>query len=400
MILLLGMGKSNTSIDDFLNSKKIKHLTYDDEFSSSFSLDNVDLIIKSNGIAKHSILDEAVKKNIAIISDLEYYYYHKFNSTLITVTGTNGKTTTVSLLKHIIKDIDLVGNIGQAFFSKINDNDAIVEASSYMLEYTKYYHSKITCFLNIYPNHLDHHASFISYIKAKLKLIKNYQKDDYVIYNYDDLILRRIFENYSMNKIPISINYDTVCHYNNGIWYDEKYSLENFKLLGKHNIYNALASVAIARCYNISQEQIQKGLDTFNGVEHRIEYCGKINNTKVYNDSKSTNVLALQSSLSCFENEKICLICGGKNSNIHNIKDLILPNITVYAYGNNSELISKLINNVHKYNILSEVIDNINFSIYDVILFSPASQSYDQFVNFEERGKTFKQLIQKYINNF
>ncbi len=184
MILLLGYGISNQSISKYLDNSLRDYIIYDDKLSKiNISFNDIDLIIKSGSISNnHFVILEAKKRNIEIISDLEFFYreYDKCRR-IIAVTGTNGKSTTVSLIKNIIgKNIELGGNIGIPLFDFIKGKkDLIIETSSYMNEYLQSFHAKYYVITNIYPNHLEHHNSYTNYIKAKLNFLKNIQKNDY-----------------------------------------------------------------------------------------------------------------------------------------------------------------------------------------------------------------------------
>ena len=182
-----------------------------------------------------------------------FYLYSKPKK-LIAITGSNGKTTIVSLLKHLLNHLDLGGNIGVGLSSFIDsDNDIIIEASSFMLDYVDKFKSDISVFTNLTINHLDHHNSFKDYVKAKLKLIKNINKDSYVIYNYDDLLLRRLFRNLDCKLIKYSLK-EKIDIYLEGknIYYQGKLitSTKDYQLAGMHNLENLLAAISVIIAYD------------------------------------------------------------------------------------------------------------------------------------------------------
>lgn len=411
MILLLGYGISNKSISKYLDTKSIAYQIYDDVFNkSNIDFDRVELIIKSGSIKNsHFVIEEANKRKIKIISDIEYFYkcYDK-NREIIVVTGTNGKSTTVSLIKNIIgKGIDLGGNIGTPLFDFIKSkNNIIIESSSYMNEYIDEFKAKYYCITNIYPNHLEHHGSLKEYIKCKMNLLKNIGRHDYLIYNDDNELVKRMVENLECYKIPFSIKNKVLGVYINksNIYFNQKkiIDLNEIPLLGKHNLENVMASIAVCYCYDIPVADIQKGVQSFTGIEHRLEKFLKKDNVDVYNDSKATNFQAMKNAIASFKNKNLLLICGGekKNDDITILDSEIDKIKKVIVCGENKEELGnyfiKKNKDVEKYDSLDEALkhknDFFNNDI-DTILFSPGSPSFDQFENFEARGRFFKKSM-------
>src|SRR5690554_569453 len=170
--LLLGLGKSNLSIKAYFDHKNIPYLLYDDNhYCNEIDINDIDVIIKSPGI---NPLHPLLQTKKPIVNDLEMFYLHSQDNCFITVTGSNGKTTTVNLLKHLLTDLDLGGNIGYPLFDFIDSqNDIIIEASSFMLEFINQFRSKYAIILNLYKTHLEHHYTFENYLKSKMNIIKN-----------------------------------------------------------------------------------------------------------------------------------------------------------------------------------------------------------------------------------
>jgi len=401
-ILLLGLGISNKAIEKYMQKHNINYVTYDDSFfRQDINLNGIDLIIKSSGVKNSHFL---LQNNILKITDLEYFYNSCGNKkTFITVTGSNGKTTTVSLLKHLIDDIDLGGNIGYPLFDFIESSkDIIIEASSFMLEYIRNFHSKYIVLLNIHKTHLDHHLTFTNYIKSKINILKNVTEDDYIIYNDDDTIIKRIVNLYPGIKIPFSM------HNMNGVYCDEVYIYyqgkpvflkKNIKLLGNHNVMNIMAAIAVVLNYRGNLERIS----SFYGVKYRLEFIGNFNGIDIYNDSKSTNFLATSEALRALKSKKVLLICGGmrRNDEYSLLEDV--ENVQkIYLYGENRFDFLKHFNSLRKecflYSHLEEVIANLSLEVIDTILFSPGSVSYDQFSDYIARGEKFNDLIKKKMN--
>lgn len=401
--LLLGMGITNQSIARYFASEGIDFVIYDDKtHRHEINLDDVGIIIKSPGIKNNHFL---LQKGKRVIGDLELFYLKNPSKTLITVTGSNGKTTTVKLLKHLIDNIDLGGNIGYPLFDFINSkNDIIIEASSFMLESVRNFRSKYNVILNLFNTHLEYHKSFHNYVNSKLNLIRNARVDDYIIYNYDDLLLRRLINNFQGIKVPFSRLEKVGVHVENKniIYQNMKIaSIDDIKLIGNHNLENVLAAIAVIVNY---RGDVSK-LSSFTSVKYRLEYKGNLNGLDVYNDSKSTNFKALYNALLSFKNKNILLIAGGKKQN-HNFN--IFKNINSirrsYFYGENREIMASFFKNkcedVITYETLDEVFRNLNTEGCNVLLFSPGSVSFDQFSSYEKRGEYFNEVLNKYRKDY
>jgi len=409
MYLLLGYGKSNRSIEKYLIKEKIAYKIYDDNMiNKNIDINKISLIIKSNGISKnHPILKKAKNNNIKIISDLQYFYNINNNNNYCLVTGSNGKTTIVSLLEKTLKDTIAIGNNGLAFFDYLNNKKyKILEVSSFMLENSNYINYKYNIIANIYPTHLEHHENFINYIRCKLSFLKNLNKNNYVIYNKDDIILNRIIECYDFNKISISL-YDhasTIYLNNNVIYYKniKVMNLDNIKLIGKHNIVNIMLVIGVILNHPLKKDCYLEEINNYQGEKYRLQQIYN-NSFKIINDSKSTNFKALSVALESFDNDIILIVGGMKRNDNYNLLGEKLYKIKhVYCYGENKEDFYNYFfsNNIKcsQYNTLEEVIRNLNITNNQVLLFSPGSISHDQFKNFEDRGNEFNKLIHKKYN--
>ena len=428
--LLLGLGLGNKAVEKFFIENGIKYSVYDDIKDNSIiskkdylrelerEIYDFDIIVKSSGVPNnHRLILLGVEYGLEIVTDLELYSRFFPDNVNITVTGSNGKTTTVNLIKSILSDFKLVGNVGNPIFNNIKskkEQKFIIEASSFMLEYCEYYASKFNVLLNIIPTHLEHHYNFNSYIRSKMTLLKNSKNDDYIIYNYDDLVLRNLVKVHNGIKIPISIKNNNLISKQEGVYvkndyiyyYKKKFiKYSKLKTLGEHNIYNTMACIALCVSYyksikkKLYKKRIERKICSFKGLEHRLEYIGKSGKTKFYNDSKSTNFNALRVALDAMKDKKILLICGGKirKDNYDFIKTKISNVRRVYCFGENRSDFYKFFTSEKKeayvFETLNEVINNLNIINIDIVLFSPGSISYDQYIDYERRGKDFKRLI-------
>lgn len=406
MILLLGMGLGNKSVEKFLIKNNIKYCVYDDRnVDKNINIlkeKNIKLIIKSNGINNnHLIINEAMKYNIKVISDLQFFYVLTNNENYVLVTGSNGKTTIVTLLEKCLKDTIAIGNNGLPLFDYISDNSyKIIEASSFMLENCQYIKYKYNIISNIYPTHLEHHKTFIQYIKSKLSFLKFLKEEDYVIYDNDDIILRRIINCYNVKKVPVSL-YKSDCplYLNDGYIYylnNKLLSIKPIKLIGNHNIKNIMLVLGVLLNHELTKQNYLLEIMKFKGVKYRLELIYD-KNIKIYNDSKSTNFKALSEALKCF-NDSLALIVGGKkrNDDFNLLTKHLYKIEVVYCYGENKYDFFNYFNNNNikcfVYDNLHDVISNLKFES-NILLFSPGSVSYDQFSNFEERGNYFNKLI-------
>lgn len=273
-----------------------------------------------------------------------------------------------------------------------------------MCEYVYDYFPDISILLNIYPNHLDHHKTIKNYIESKLNLIKNTK--DFIIYNNDNVICKDVINNINVNKYSFSL-YDkesTLYVDNNNIYYKNKYigklRLNNYYL--ENYIEDVLAVILLSLLLNISLDVIIDKINSFKGLEHRLELLYKNNTLEIYNDSKSTNIYALNKALKAFEGKNISLICGGYKNKIEGNIDFENSVNRIIIYGENKyDLKLKFIESGYDENIITlcDKLEDavLSANLNNVILFSPASQSYDEFISFEERGKKFKELINKRI---
>ena len=386
-------------------------------------LDNITLIIISPGIP-HTIpiVEEAKRRNIKIIGEIEFAYNFIPNRNYIAVTGTDGKTTTVTLIHEIIKSYKkarLLGNVGNTFSKEIEtiepDEDIILELSSFQLETVEKFHAHIAAILNIAEDHLDRYKDIEDYFNTKKNIIINQNKNDFLVLNYDNIYTNIWYNELNGNSksklltFSLKSKFATI-YYNEEdeyIYYENEklFSIANKKLIGKHNIANILAAVLICLKDGIPADNIEKVVNNFKGIEHRVELVGEINGVKYINDSKATSMNSVMSALKSFDKD-IILIMGGRNKNIDftplnsivnaRVKKLILM-------GEAANVLSDMLHFDNKI-IVRDLTDAFNYASSiaisgDTVLLSPGCTSFDMFKNYEERGKYFKSLVYKLSEN-
>ena len=388
--------------------------------SNDVDLSKIDLIIKSPGVPPRiSIIKEAINKGIEVISDIELSYRLKMNDNFIAITGTNGKTTTTTLVGDVFKaanfDTHVVGNIGNAILEEIIDADKadifVIEASSFQLEHTRYFKPKVSLILNLTPDHIDWHSSYEDYIKAKKKVLVNQDKDDFVVLNYDDTLLKSFKDEINANIVWFSINEkldkgiyidDEDIVINNGDKIIRLMSYKEMKLLGRHNLENVLGCVGICVSMGIDLNILKDTIINFKGVEHRIEFVKELNGIKFYNDSKGTNPEASIKAIEAIP-APIILIAGGYDKSSESdelilsfkdkVKTMKLLGQTRYKLKESADR-----NNFNDCYLVESLEEAVHLAYKhgqkgDNILLSPACASWGMFNNFEERGKLFKEAV-------
>lgn len=394
-----------------------------------------DLVVCSPGIKPDSFVIQEIKKhNIKLISEIEFASYYTDNPT-IAITGTNGKTTTVNLIHYILtkcgKQSELLGNVGNPYSDyAINPNKESIlslELSSYQLDNIIDFRPDVAAFLNITEDHISYHGSFQHYFEAKWKITSKQNENDLLILNVDDKLLMQ-FLNVGGHKSKacfsaISTNPDIILdeRFKDGIYSDgdkiyffkmqqyglpvrqqnkeELMQLSNLALPGIHNLYNSMAAAMAVRRFEIKNEDLRDCLATFQGVEHRLEFVRTIGRNDFINDSKATNVNAAWYALSSYE-RPIIWIAGGQGENDYSelldiAKNKVSKIITFGEEGNNifnyfyKDFDTYLVNNLEQAILKAKETATSN----EVILFSPACKSFDQYTNFEERGQHFKSIV-------
>lgn len=427
-VLLSDNGSPKLS-DEILN--QFKSLNVELEFGGhTDKVFDCDFMVTSPGVpVKSEVLMKAITKGFPIYSELEFASWFA-KGKIIAVTGTNGKTTTTALIHHILKNAGfktlIGGNIGEAFSNIVEQTDdqtiSVLEVSSYQLDLIDSFHPDVAMILNITPDHLDRYDNdFSRYISSKFRITKNLDEGDLFIYNKDD---ESIVKNLSRGKFLVQsfsafdTSFATAFLFDGKIYVREsdnidlpEASAEKLNLVidvnkmlikGIHNYYNAMAAILATKFVGCDLKKISEGLSTFRGVEHRLEFVRIINGVTYINDSKATNVRSTYYALKSYDSN-IILILGGreKDNNYDEIRDLVKERVKIiFAFGESRDKIKnyfKEIKPVIVCNTLDEVVnETIKTAVAgDIVLFSPACKSFDQFIDFEHRGKTFKELVNR-----
>lgn len=430
---ILGLGKTGVSCFKYFKNQA-DVICFDDnkqaiasfaaQFSSACIADltspqwqSINYLIVSPGVAlnypkPHALIQIAQRYNIPLINEVEILYQNNSDSRFIAITGTNGKSTTTALLDHVLKDYGYScgGNIGTPCLDLAKNNGYILELSSYQLDLLTNFKPRYACITNITPDHLDRYASMNDYIDSKLSISKNMDKSDYLVINIDDPVLNDAKNRFKhTNIISISTkNKSADIYYHKSQIFDQlnvrSFELEqNPNLKGEHNIYNILSSYAICSKTSLSAEQILTKINTFKGINHRLEFIGAKKFINFYNDSKATNAQASGFDLQALDN--IFWLAGGiaKTGGISSIIHLTTKVKKAYLFGQDRYKLAQdltiptFICQTLEQALAQAMLDAQDFADYCNILLSPACASFDQFENFEQRGNYFTNLVRNYL---
>jgi len=441
-ILVVGLGKSGTAtvqaMLDMGASVSVQDSRKEEEFDANFraylkgkgvtcyfdrlpgDMGAFDMMILSPGVSPElPFVQEGREKGVEITGELEIAFRIS-KGTFIAITGTNGKTTTTTLTGEIFKasgrKTNVVGNIGVAAISAAASSDEdtwlVTETSSFQLETTRYFKPAVSAILNLTPDHLNRHHTMEAYGAAKARIFANQREDGYLIINYDDKVCYALAKDASCKVVPFSIREELA---QGGMLLGGKLVIRDgekeveicdksdIRIIGDHNVENVLAAALICYYAGIDPAVIRSAIAAFNGVEHRIEYCGTIDGVKYYNDSKGTNTDATITAIKAFE-KNVILIAGGD------------------AKGQEFDCLIKAFNGKIKKLLLlgrdrgfiKDAADRCGFTDYieckdipdcvriaaeiaeegDTVLLSPACASWDMYNNFEQRGRHFKECVE------
>ena len=417
--------KNKSQLEDILNElKNIKNVEYILGYHPE-NVDDIDMAVVSPGVPLDLPFICKLKKNkIKIIGEVELAYrLSKNNPIFIGITGTNGKTTTTSIVGEIFKkankDTYIVGNIGNPVIDTVDtttkESILVTELSSFQLESIDEFRPKVSAFLNVTEDHMNRHHTMENYIAAKARVFENQKEDDFTILNYDDLQVGDLAKNCNSKVIFFSrkekLNKGIYLDENNNIIIDinEKIVLLNaseLSLPGDHNLENCMAAIGITYVSNIDLEIIKDVLKTFKAVEHRQEFVRELNDIMFVNDSKGTNPDSTIKAVKSY-NKDMILIAGGKDkgSSFDELLEIAKENVVALVLlGETAPIIEeaakeKGFDKIYIVNNMKEAVET-SYKIAkkgDVVLLSPACASWDMYSNFEVRGKDFKDNVNNLI---
>lgn len=384
-------------------------------------IEDMDILVMSPGVPTDlPFVNKARELNIPVIGEIELAYLFS-EAPVIGITGTNGKTTTTTLVGDIVKayfqKAFVVGNIGNPFADialDTNENSVVVaELSSFQLETIKEFKPKVSAVLNITPDHLNRHHTLENYIASKERVFENQSGEDYCILNYNDETTRAMAEKTKAKVVFFSLNNEI----QEGIYSDEKsiyiralgYSekvidIEELNILGGHNVENAMAAIGCCIAVGVPMDIVKKVLKEFRAVEHRIEYVTTIKDIEFYNDSKGTNPDASIKAVEAMK-RPICIIAGGydKGSDYSEWIDTFKGRVKFVAViGAVKDKIADTLNKAgfNNYKIAESFEEAIDLCYEnavpgDCVLLSPACASWDMFKSYEQRGEIFKEYVKK-----
>ncbi len=311
---------------------------------------------------------------------------------MIAVTGTNGKSTTVTLIAEILKKSGfktvLAGNIGKPLLEVVMENSpqsldwVVAEVSSYQLDTVEHFRPHISVLLNVTEDHLDRYSSFRAYAQSKARIFQEQKRRDVLIYNQDDKVVRRLVRKAHCQKIPLNF-------------------FQPIKRINTHNVQNVSASIAVAHTVGVKPKIIQEVLENFRGLPHRVEFVRKHKNVSYYDDSKATNVDAVVRALERFDNSRVILLGGGREKEGSYIplarmakKKVKLALLFGEAKKNMAQALSNVTEVLEMKNLKEAVVRAHQQACPgDVVLLSPACSSFDQFKDYKERGNLFQKLV-------
>jgi len=382
-----------------------------DKDAISYLDSSFDYVVKNPGISnENELVKKAFEYGINVINEIEVAYHFLPKVKLICVTGSNGKTTTTTIIYNMIKrytpNCFMCGNMGiplSKMIEEIKENDILVmEISSQQLNNFKDFKPDIAVLTNLIPVHIDFFGNYENYKNIKKRIFKNFDDNSLAILNLENEDVMNLTKDIKGRKEYFSSKRKADCYYENGIiYYQNEPIIETKDILvkGMHNYENIMCAILVMKELNIPNNIIKEELETFKGVEHRIEFVKELNKRKFYNDSKATNTVSTKIALDSFDKPTI-LIMGGLdrghsfdelNTHLEHVKYVI-------CYGQTKERIKKWCPKECK------VVDNLEEATKkayelsdkgDIILLSPACASWDQFNSFEERGTLYKDIINK-----
>lgn len=437
--LILGASKSGFSVAKYLQEKGATFYVYEElktqkaiealEKLKSLGVTNLsrdkveetlkecEILVLSPGVPiNHEIAVKAKAMGKRIMGELEFAYC-TFLPLVVGVTGTNGKTTTVTLINGILEKAgvksQLVGNVGTPFTEKLNiiDNETVcvTEVSSYQLESVNYFCPHISCVLNIAPDHLERHYSMENYIYLKKRIFKNQRESEYAILNFDDITVKNFFADVKAKVYWVSLKgkVDGAYRKDGKLYCFDEYVIdeEQLKIKGEHNVYNVLFAILTAKLLGVLTQSIVDFLIEFKGVNHRIQFVKEKNGVEYYNDSKATNTASTISALASIKKPMVLILGGSEKGEDYN---------ELFEVVKQSPVRHVILTGDSKFNMLESagkmgvnditLTADFNYAVMiasviakegDCVLLSPSCASFDKFNSFEERGEAFIKAVEE-----
>jgi UDP-N-acetylmuramoylalanine--D-glutamate ligase len=437
-VLIIGLGKTGQSIVRFLAGKELSSAAIEENpiamkeaqrelsdisekvrfvVSDPASLNGIDLVVPSPGVPpKHPILIAAEQRDIQILSEIELAYRF-LKRPMIAITGTNGKTTTTTLIGTILSQCNhkvfIGGNIGQPLIGYVGGNQpddvVVVEVSSFQLQWVDEFHPHVAILLNTTPDHIDYHGTFDSYREIKHRIFSRQTEEDIAVLNADEPWSARLAARIAGQVVCFSavrhalrgisvrgenIVYETLADE------EEHYPISMIKLPGQHNRENVMAAIVTARAFGCVPDAILSAISNFRGIEHRIEFVTEINGIQYYDDSKGTNVGAVIRALETFV-QPVILLMGGrdKEGNFETLVPLVRQRVkSLILFGEARQRIRECLGDIvttYMIPTLSAAIDLAASQAEpgNVVLLSPGCASFDEFKDYKDRGRFFQQKV-------
>lgn len=438
-ILVIGLGRTGTALTRFLVGRGACVSVTDSKPASevqenidalkdlpvcfalgSHTLDllsGIDMIVPSPGVPpSNELLVEGAGRSIPVISEIELAFRY-LTEPIIAITGTNGKTTTTKLIGEMLKDcgrkVFVGGNIGNPLIEYVDGGEQadylVVEVSSFQLQWVEQFCPSVAILLNASDDHLDYHGSFEEYVSVKERIFARQRPGDLAILNADDPLsegmIRRIkaetMQFSSSKRLTRGISIDgPLLRYRDGRGVEEEYPVDGVKIPGVHNLENIMAAIVAVRRYECPPASIVGTLEAFEGMPHRVEFIRSMDGVDIYNDSKGTNVDAVRRALESFAGS-IILLMGGrdKGGNFGILSSLIQEKVKkLILFGEARDRIGSFIGDVVDTEWSSDLRGAVGRACEgahpgDIILLSPGCSSFDEFVNYRERGNYFKEIV-------
>ena len=377
-------------------------------------LEGVDIIVPSPGVpAENVLLKEGSRRGIKILSEIEFACRF-LRAPLVAITGTNGKSTTTTLVGEMLKasggKVFVGGNIGTPLIGFVGGDWewGVVEVSSFQLEWIEEFRPRISVLLNLTEDHLDRYPNFRAYCHAKQRIFEAQAANDIAILSRDDRLVWEMRKRIRARVVSFGfseVDDGVFVAAHEMIWRDssreEKFPLSRVKIHGVHNVENMMAAIAAAKSAGVSASAIQKVLEEFPGLEHRLEFVREKDGVRYYNDSKGTNVGAVVKSLASFS-DPVILLAGGvdKGGDYGILRQEIRQKVRrLVLFGEAQGIIARALGDLTE----TVIVENLEAAVGDafaharageVVLLSPACSSFDMFRNYAERGQVFKSLVQ------